>query len=114
MAGPCRSGWFLAMVWHGRRRQPAMDDLATVVERQDRFLHDASHELRTPITIARGHLDVLQAEQGNSHELEVAQDELRCLMFRDVGGGESATRALQGRTSSERRNGKVCVSPRPS
>jgi signal transduction histidine kinase len=74
---PLMSAMFLAMVWHGRRRQHAMDELATLAERQERFLHDASHELRTPITIARGHLEVLRAERGDAHELMIAQDELR-------------------------------------
>jgi signal transduction histidine kinase len=74
---PLMSAMFLAMVWHGRRRQHAMDELALVAERQERFLHDASHELRTPITIVRGHLDVLRAERGDAHELAIAQDELR-------------------------------------
>jgi signal transduction histidine kinase len=74
---PLMSAMFLAMVWHGRRRQHAMDELAVLAARQERFLHDASHELRTPITIARGHLDVLRAERGDAHELTIAQDELR-------------------------------------
>jgi signal transduction histidine kinase len=74
---PLMSAMFLAMVWHGRRRQHAMDELGTLAARQERFLHDASHELRTPITIARGHLDVLRAERGDAHELTIAQDELR-------------------------------------
>jgi signal transduction histidine kinase len=74
---PLMSAMFLAMVWHGRRRQHAMDELAALAARQERFLHDASHELRTPITIARGHLDVHRADHGDSHELAVAQDELR-------------------------------------
>jgi signal transduction histidine kinase len=74
---PLMSAMFLAMVWHGHRREQAMDELAALAERQERFLHDASHELRTPITIARGHLDVLRAERGNAHELQIAQDELR-------------------------------------
>ena len=74
---PLMSAMFLAMVWHARRRQDAMDELAALAARQERFLHDASHELRTPITIARGHLDVLRAERGDTHELAIAQDELR-------------------------------------
>jgi signal transduction histidine kinase len=74
---PLMSAMFLAMVWHARRRQHAMNELASVAERQEQFLHDASHELRTPITIARGHLDVLRAEHGDAHELGIAQDELR-------------------------------------
>jgi signal transduction histidine kinase len=74
---PLMSAMFLAMVWHGRRRQHAMDELAALAERQERFLQDASHELRTPITIARGHLELLRAEGGDAHELMIAQDELR-------------------------------------
>jgi signal transduction histidine kinase len=74
---PLMSAMFLAMVWHGRRRQHAMDELAALADRQERFFHDASHELRTPITIARGHLEVLRAERGDAHELAIAQDELR-------------------------------------
>jgi signal transduction histidine kinase len=60
---PLMSAMFLAMVWHARRHRAAAEALArhteergAVLARQERFLHDASHELRTPITIARGHL----------------------------------------------------------
>jgi two-component system, OmpR family, sensor kinase len=81
---PLMSAMFLAMVWHGRRRQQAMEaverlaeDRASLLERQERFLHDASHELRTPVTIAHGHLEVLRGEHGASAELDVALDELR-------------------------------------
>jgi signal transduction histidine kinase len=74
---PLMSAMFLAMVWHGHRRQHTMDELAALADRQERFLHDASHELRTPITIARGHLELLRAERGNAYELDIAQDELR-------------------------------------
>jgi signal transduction histidine kinase len=81
---PLMSAMFLAMVWHGRRRQQAMDVVsalaesrASLLERQERFLHDASHELRTPVTIAHGHLEVLRSEHGRSAELDVALDELR-------------------------------------
>jgi signal transduction histidine kinase len=80
---PLMSAMFLAMVWHGRRRQQAMDAVealaesrASLLERHERFLHDASHELRTPVTIAQGHLEVLRRERGASAELDVAVDEL--------------------------------------
>jgi len=80
---PLMSAMFLAMVWHARRRQQALraverlaDERASLLERQQRFIHDASHELRTPVTIARGHLDVLQRTTRNSQEIEVALDEL--------------------------------------
>jgi len=74
---------FLGLVWHGRRRQVALAEVqglaemrASLLDRQARFLHDASHELRTPVTIARGHLELLRREQPDATELEVALDEL--------------------------------------
>jgi signal transduction histidine kinase len=80
---PLMSAMFLAMVWHAQRRQQALrvverlaDERASLLERQERFLHDASHELRTPVTIARGHLEVLQRTAGPTQEVEVALDEL--------------------------------------
>jgi signal transduction histidine kinase len=80
---PLMSAMFLAMVWHARRRQQALqavellaDERASLLERQERFLHDASHELRTPVTIARGHLEVLLGLRGGAPEVDVALDEL--------------------------------------
>ncbi|HKC77382.1 MAG TPA: HAMP domain-containing sensor histidine kinase [Gaiellaceae bacterium] len=73
----------LGLVWHGRRRQAALSEVqglaevrASLLERQERFLHDASHELRTPVTIARGHLELLRREHPDASELDVALDEL--------------------------------------
>lgn len=82
---PLMSAMFLAMVWHARRRQDALaivehqaTQRASLLERQERFLHDASHELRTPVTIARGHLEVLQRTSANgASEIAVALDELQ-------------------------------------
>ena len=81
---PLMSAMFLAMVWHARRRQDAIANMEqqaaereSLLERQERFLHDASHELRTPVTIARGQLELLQrAHPGPHHELDIALDEL--------------------------------------
>jgi signal transduction histidine kinase len=80
---PLMSAMFLAMVWHARRRQAAMreveqlaDARATLLASQERFLHDASHELRTPVTIARGHLEVLGRSGSANGEVDVALDEL--------------------------------------
>ena len=79
------SAMFLAMVWHARRRQEALDavrsqaeERAALLERQEQFFHDVSHELRTPVTIARGHLEVVRrsADSGSPQEVEVALDEL--------------------------------------
>ncbi|HXH97910.1 MAG TPA: HAMP domain-containing sensor histidine kinase [Gaiellaceae bacterium] len=80
---PLMSAMFLAMVWHARRRVAALDAAkgvaevrASLLDRQQRFLHDASHELRTPVTIARGHLELLRWQEPDAPELEVALDEL--------------------------------------
>ena len=81
---PLMSAMFLAMVWHARRRQDALriverqaNQRASLLQRQERFLHDASHELRTPVTIARGHLEVHRRTNGKAaHEIDVALDEL--------------------------------------
>ena len=65
---------FLIMVWHGRRRQAileerlaAMEEVQRVsrenlrlLEQQQRFLLDASHELGTPITVALGHAELIE------------------------------------------------------
>jgi signal transduction histidine kinase len=74
---PLMSAMFLAMVWHARRRQDALAVAESQAARQERFLHDASHELRTPVTIARGHLEVLRRTNGKeAPEIDVALDEL--------------------------------------
>jgi two-component system OmpR family sensor kinase len=80
---PLMSAMFLAMVWHARRRQSALreveelaDARATLLASQEQFLHDASHELRTPVTIARGHLEVLRRSGSSNGEVDVALDEL--------------------------------------
>ena len=81
---PLMSAMFLAMVWHARRRQEALRTAeheaaqrAALLDRHERFLHDASHELRTPVTIARGHLEIAAREgHGSVPEISVALDEL--------------------------------------
>jgi signal transduction histidine kinase len=81
---PLMSAMFLAMVWHARRRQDTLRILeregaerAALLAQQKRFLHDVTHELRTPVTIARGHLEVLRRLDGEpAQEIEVALDEL--------------------------------------
>jgi signal transduction histidine kinase len=80
---PLMAAMFLAMVWHAQRRVQAQriaerlaEDRRSMLEGQERFLHDASHELRTPVTIARGHLELLHSRVPEASELSVALDEL--------------------------------------
>jgi signal transduction histidine kinase len=80
---PLMAAMFLAMVWHARRRVDAQhiaeqeaSERRSMLARQERFIHDASHELRTPVTIARGHLELLRGQVGKTDEIEVALDEL--------------------------------------
>jgi len=57
----------LAMVWHARRRVEAQrqveemaEDRRRRLEREREFLRDTSHAIRTPVTIARGHVELIQ------------------------------------------------------
>lgn len=79
---PLMAALVLVMVWHARGRIGALRaserhaaELHDTLERQERFIHDASHELKTPVTIARGHLELLRSD--GRHDVEVALDELR-------------------------------------
>ncbi len=83
LAVPLLALMFGAMAWHARRSAVQLEQVEavaevrrSVVERQLQFLADASHELRTPVTIARGHLELLRRELPDAPELEVALDEL--------------------------------------
>ena len=68
---------FLAMAWHARRKLTAERSLRVVSEdnvqliaAQRRFLQDAAHQLRTPITIALGHAELLAGTVGGQQERE--------------------------------------------
>jgi signal transduction histidine kinase len=57
----------LAMVWHARRRAEAQRQVEEMAEERHRrlqrereFLRDTSHAIRTPVTIARGHVELIQ------------------------------------------------------
>ena len=63
---PLMAAVFVAMVWHARRRLAAersyqliAAQIARILTDQRRFLQDAAHQLRTPITIALGHSELL-------------------------------------------------------
>ncbi|MGY4769925.1 sensor histidine kinase (plasmid) [Kribbella sp. CWNU-51] len=62
---PLMPALFVAMVWHARRRIAALrqvehmaDQRRASLDRERGFLRDTSHAIRTPITIARGHLEL--------------------------------------------------------
>ncbi|MEP6972816.1 MAG: HAMP domain-containing sensor histidine kinase [Actinomycetota bacterium] len=66
---PLMAAMFAAMVWHARRRLTATEEAERVsldnvrlLERERRFVQDASHELRTPITVALGHAELIQRQ----------------------------------------------------
>ncbi len=80
---PLMAMLFLTVVWHARRRVEAQrlaegraEQSRSMLRRQERFIHDASHELRTPVTIARGHLELVSPHAAEAAEIEVALDEL--------------------------------------
>ena len=63
---PLMAAMFLAMAWHAQRRQRAVEIAQLLAasehearERERDFVRDASHEIRSPITVARGHLELL-------------------------------------------------------
>ena len=86
---PLMAAMFLAMVWHARRKLHAGEESASSGEEnarllatQRRFLQDASHQLRTPITIALGHAELLAGGltgRQEGHDIEVVLGELNRL-----------------------------------
>ena len=86
---PLMAAMFLAMVWHARRKLTAEqesrrfgEENARLLATQRRFLQDASHQLRTPITIALGHAELLAGGltgHQEGHDIEVVLGELNRL-----------------------------------
>ena len=83
---PLMAAMFLAMVWHARRRLTVHQEVQRVSEanlrllqREQQFIQDASHELRTPITVALGHAELIQrgaADPVTADDARVVVDEL--------------------------------------
>jgi signal transduction histidine kinase len=66
---PLMAVMFLAVAWHARREAAAKhewdlisEENASLLASQRRFLQDAAHQLRAPITIALGHAELLARE----------------------------------------------------
>jgi signal transduction histidine kinase len=83
---PLMSAMFFAMVWHARRRLAVTAEMRKVseanlrlLERERRFIQNASHALRTPITIAIGHAELLRTAADPAtiaHDAGVVTNEL--------------------------------------
>ncbi len=86
---PLMAAMFLAMAWHARRKLSAEQESRLVSEEnarllatQRRFLQDASHQLRTPITIALGYAELLARDltsRQEGHDIQVVLGELNRL-----------------------------------
>jgi signal transduction histidine kinase len=86
---PLMAAMFGAMIWHAQRKQAAEresrlvgEENARLLATQRRFLQDASHQLRTPITIALGHAELLAGgltSRQEGHDIQVVLGELNRL-----------------------------------
>jgi two-component system, OmpR family, sensor kinase len=75
---PLMTGIFIVMVWHVHRRQLLLREVQRIhelerrrLERQQLFIRLASHELRTPITVARGYTELIRA----AHQDDLTRDD---------------------------------------
>ncbi len=80
---PLMSAIFGVMAWHVHRRQRALAQVARMAEaeqrraeRQQLFVRLASHELRTPITIARGYAELALKAADDGEDLAIVIEEL--------------------------------------
>ena len=83
---PLMAAMFWMMVWHAQRRLASdnerdlvSEENARLLATQRRFLQDASHQLRTPITIALGHAELLAGDlagRAEARDIEVVVGEL--------------------------------------
>lgn len=86
---PLMAALFVAVAWHARRKLAAEQESRLVGEQnarlltmQRRFLQDASHQLRTPITIAMGHAELLAGDlagRPEGNDIQVVLGELNRL-----------------------------------
>jgi two-component system, OmpR family, sensor kinase len=84
---PLMAGLIAVMVWHVHRRNQALAQVRRFAEAehrrlevQQRFVRLASHELRTPITVARGYTEMVRAahrdDPRTAEDTSIVLDEL--------------------------------------
>jgi len=83
---PLMAAVFVAMAWHAHRKQAAdrshrrvSEENVRLLATQRQFLQDAAHQLRTPITIALGHAELLASDltgQQEGQDIQVVIGEL--------------------------------------
>jgi len=83
---PLMSAIFLAMVWHVKRRQAALQEVERLAaidrsraKTQEMFVRLASHEMRTPITVVRGYTELIRSAHADPQTIddaEIVLDEL--------------------------------------
>ncbi|MGN6612327.1 MAG: sensor histidine kinase [Angustibacter sp.] len=83
---PLMAAVFLTMVWHVRRRAEALAQTESLIESERRahevkelFVRNCSHEMRTPITVARGFAEMVRNAlpgQQSRDDIDVVVDEL--------------------------------------
>jgi signal transduction histidine kinase len=74
---PLMAAVFVATVWHSQRKLAAENSVRMIGEQnvrlltdQRQFLQDAAHQLRTPITIALGHAELLATDLAGEQQGE--------------------------------------------
>ena len=86
---PLMAAMFWMMVWHAQRTRTAdtqrdlvSQENARLLAEQRRFLQDTSHQVRTPITLALGHAELLASQltgRPEQRDIEVVVGELERL-----------------------------------
>jgi two-component system OmpR family sensor kinase len=83
---PLMSLLMVLMAWHIRRHQSVLAAVTVMADREreesrarDRLIQRTSHEMRTPLTIARGYIEILRGKEAEAErlgDLEVVDEEL--------------------------------------
>jgi signal transduction histidine kinase len=75
---PMMAAMYVVIVWYGRRWYRALEERRRAAERERDFIRDASHALRTPITVALGHAELARVSgNGYGDDIDIFIDELQ-------------------------------------